>query len=72
MMSSREDPKLEHLRRDPRCLLLSFEAVRPFRGIQVRGTVLFGGLAAVLLMAVEAPSAVARARPSPWVEAPLR
>lgn len=31
------DNKLEHLRRDPRCLLLLiFEAVRPFRGIQVR------------------------------------
>ena len=32
------DRKLEHLRRDPRCVLLIFEAVRPFRGIQVRAT----------------------------------
>jgi PPOX class probable F420-dependent enzyme len=31
------DHKLEHLRRDPRCVLLVFEAVRPFAGIQVRG-----------------------------------
>ncbi len=31
------DPKLEHLRRDPRCLLLIFETVRPFPGVQVRG-----------------------------------
>ena len=27
------------LERDPRCLLLIFEAVRPFRGIQFRGRV---------------------------------
>jgi PPOX class probable F420-dependent enzyme len=33
------DHKLEHLRRDPRCMLLIFEAVRPFRGVQVRGRV---------------------------------
>ncbi|MGA2514077.1 MAG: pyridoxamine 5'-phosphate oxidase family protein [Candidatus Limnocylindrales bacterium] len=33
------DHKLEHLRRDPRCVLLIFEAVRPFRGVQVRGRV---------------------------------
>ena len=32
------DAKLQHLRRDPRCLLLIFEVVRPFRGIAVRGT----------------------------------
>ena len=30
------DPKLEHLRRDPRSLLVIFEALPPFRGIQVR------------------------------------
>jgi hypothetical protein len=30
------DAKLTHLRRDRRCLLLVFEAVRPFRGIMVR------------------------------------
>lgn len=31
------DPKLEHLRRDPRCVLLVFETIPPFRGVQVRG-----------------------------------
>ena len=30
------DKKLEHLRRDPRCLLLIFEATPPFRGLTVR------------------------------------
>ncbi len=30
------DAKLEHLRRDPQCVLLIFEAVRPFRGVLVR------------------------------------
>jgi len=29
------DPKLTHLRRDPRCVLLIFETVRPFRGVTV-------------------------------------
>jgi len=33
------DHKLEHLRRDPRAVLLVFESVRPFRGVQVRGRV---------------------------------
>ena len=33
------DRKLEHLRRDPRAILLIFEAIRPFRGVQVRGPV---------------------------------
>jgi len=32
------DLKLRHLARDPRCVLVVFEAVRPFRGIEVRGT----------------------------------
>jgi Pyridoxamine 5'-phosphate oxidase len=32
------DHKLDHLRRDPRCILLIFEAVRPFRGLQVRAS----------------------------------
>jgi PPOX class probable F420-dependent enzyme len=32
------DLKLRHLARDPRCALVVFEAVRPFRGIAVRGT----------------------------------
>jgi PPOX class probable F420-dependent enzyme len=31
------DVKLTHLRRDPRCLLVVFEAVPPFRGVAVRG-----------------------------------
>jgi hypothetical protein len=30
------DPKLALLRRDPRCLLLVFEATAPFRGVLVR------------------------------------
>ena len=29
--------KLRHLTRDPRCVLVVFEAVRPFRGVEVRG-----------------------------------
>ncbi len=32
------DVKLRHLAHDPRCALVVFEAVRPFRGIEVRGT----------------------------------
>ena len=32
------DVKLRHLERDPRALLVVFEAVRPFRGVEVRGT----------------------------------
>jgi hypothetical protein len=31
------DLKLRHLARDPRCILVVFEAVRPFRGVEVRG-----------------------------------
>jgi len=31
------DVKLRHLGRDPRCSLLVFEAVPPFRGVEVRG-----------------------------------
>ena len=31
------DVKLQHLRRDPRCGLVVFEAVPPFRGVEVRG-----------------------------------
>ena len=31
------DRKLAHLQRDPRCVLLIFETVAPFRGVQVRG-----------------------------------
>jgi PPOX class probable F420-dependent enzyme len=30
------DHKLTHLRRDPRCVLLIFEATPPFRGVMVR------------------------------------
>ena len=32
-----DDLKLRHLSRDPRCILVVFEAVRPFRGVEVRG-----------------------------------
>ncbi len=31
------DVKLRHLARDPRCILLVFEAVPPFRGTEIRG-----------------------------------
>jgi len=31
------DVKLRHLARDPRCVLVIFETVRPFRGLEVRG-----------------------------------
>jgi PPOX class probable F420-dependent enzyme len=31
------DIKLRHLAHGPRCVLVVFEAVRPFRGIEVRG-----------------------------------
>ena len=31
------DVKLRHLARDPRCILVVFEAVPPFRGLEVRG-----------------------------------
>jgi PPOX class probable F420-dependent enzyme len=34
---ARDDVKLRHLARDPRCALVVFEAVRPFRGVEVRG-----------------------------------
>ena len=33
---ARDDVKLQHLAREPRCSLLIFEAVRPFRGVEVR------------------------------------
>jgi PPOX class probable F420-dependent enzyme len=33
----RGDVKARHLERDPRCSLLIFEAVLPFRGVEVRG-----------------------------------
>ena len=31
------DVKLRHLARDPRCVLIVFEVVRPFRGVEVHG-----------------------------------
>jgi PPOX class probable F420-dependent enzyme len=31
------DVKLDHLARDPRCILVVFESVPPFRGIEARG-----------------------------------
>jgi PPOX class probable F420-dependent enzyme len=34
---ARGDVKLRHLERDPRCVLFVFEAVPPFRGVEVRG-----------------------------------
>jgi hypothetical protein len=34
---AKEDVKLRHLARDPRCVLVVFEAARPFRGLEVRG-----------------------------------
>ena len=33
-----DDLKLRYLARDPRCALVVFEAVPPFRGVEVRGT----------------------------------
>jgi PPOX class probable F420-dependent enzyme len=32
------DVKLRHLARDPQCVLVVFESVAPFRGVEVRGT----------------------------------
>jgi len=32
-----DDIKLAHLNRDPRCALVVFETVPPFRGVEVRG-----------------------------------
>jgi len=34
---SQDDLKLCHLSRDPRCVLVVFEAIRPFRGLEVPG-----------------------------------
>lgn len=34
---ARDDPKVELLRRDPRCVLMIFETIRPFRGVRVSG-----------------------------------
>jgi hypothetical protein len=33
------DPKLRHLKHDPRCVLTVFETVRPFRGFTMRSSV---------------------------------
>jgi PPOX class probable F420-dependent enzyme len=35
---AKADNKVRHLERDPRCVLVVFEAVPPFRGVEVRGT----------------------------------
>src|SRR5947208_4970472 len=35
---ARDDVKLRHLAREPRCSLLICEAVPPFRGVEVRGS----------------------------------
>jgi hypothetical protein len=32
-----DDVKVQHLTRDPRCILVVFEVERPFRGVEVRG-----------------------------------
>lgn len=40
---SAADHKLEHLRRDPRCVLLVFESIHPFRGVQVKGRAILRG-----------------------------
>ena len=37
LVVARDDPKVELLRRDPRCILLIFETVEPFRGVRVTG-----------------------------------
>jgi PPOX class probable F420-dependent enzyme len=34
---ARDDVKLRHLARNPECVLVVFEAVPPFRGVEVRG-----------------------------------
>jgi PPOX class probable F420-dependent enzyme len=34
---AQDDLKLRHLAHDPRCALVVFEAVRPFRGVEIRG-----------------------------------
>ena len=34
---AQSDLKLRHLARDPRCVLVVFESVPPFRGVEVRG-----------------------------------
>jgi PPOX class probable F420-dependent enzyme len=33
---AKDDVKAKHLERDPRCVLVVFENVRPFRGIEIR------------------------------------
>jgi PPOX class probable F420-dependent enzyme len=35
LVITRDDVKLQHLARQPRCTLVVFEAVRPFRGVSV-------------------------------------
>lgn len=34
---AQEDVKVRHLARDPRVVLVVFEAIRPFRGVEARG-----------------------------------
>jgi len=34
---ARDDVKVRHLARDPRCALVIFETISPFRGVEVRG-----------------------------------
>ena len=37
VVMAKGDVTLRHLARDPQCVLVVFEAVRPFRGVEVRG-----------------------------------
>jgi nitroimidazol reductase NimA-like FMN-containing flavoprotein (pyridoxamine 5'-phosphate oxidase superfamily) len=37
LVIAKGDVKLRHLARDPRCVLVIFETVRSFRGVEVRG-----------------------------------
>lgn len=36
-MIAKGDVKLRHLARNPCCVLVAFEAIRPFRGVEGRG-----------------------------------
>jgi hypothetical protein len=37
LVIAKGDVKLRHLARDPRCVLVIFETVPPFRGVEARG-----------------------------------
>jgi len=42
VVTSRDDVKARHLRRDPRATVLVYEHVPPYRGLEVRGRVVLG------------------------------